>query len=115
MFELRRCRVTNFTSSIESESSWETVAKNRTEFQWGSKLQGTSSEALIWPNAAIIQRNLCMNYFTVCLPRNNLNACMIYVHARKATHTEQKCLVRGYNNSLSMCDDKMATMADFPF
>ena len=24
----------------------ETVAKNRIEFQWGSKLQGTSSEAL---------------------------------------------------------------------
>ena len=25
----------------------ETVAKNRIEFQWGSKLQGTSSEALL--------------------------------------------------------------------
>ena len=27
-------------------SERETVAKNRIEFQWGSKLQGTSSEAL---------------------------------------------------------------------
>ena len=29
-------------------SESETVAKNRIEFQWGSKLQGTSSEALFW-------------------------------------------------------------------
>ena len=28
-------------------SESETVAKNRIEFQWGSKLQGTSSEALL--------------------------------------------------------------------
>ena len=28
-------------------SESETVAKNRIEFQWGSKLQGTSSEALV--------------------------------------------------------------------
>ena len=28
-------------------SEGETVAKNRIEFQWGSKLQGTSSEALL--------------------------------------------------------------------
>ena len=46
MFELRRYRVANFTSSIEFESLSETVAKNRIEFQWESKLQGTSSEAL---------------------------------------------------------------------
>ena len=46
MFELRRYRVANLTSCSEFMSESETVAKNRIEFQWGSKLQGTSSEAL---------------------------------------------------------------------
>ena len=49
MFELCRCRVANFTSCSEFMSESETVAKNRIEFQWGSKLQGTSSEALHLP------------------------------------------------------------------
>ena len=41
------CRVANLTSCSEVMSEGETVAKNRIEFQWGSKLQGTSSEALL--------------------------------------------------------------------
>ena len=47
MFELRRQRVANLTSCSEITSESETVAKNCTEFQCGSNLQGTSSEALI--------------------------------------------------------------------
>ena len=47
MFELRRYRVANFASSIEFESESDPVAKNRIEFQWGSTLPGTSSEALV--------------------------------------------------------------------
>ena len=47
MFELCRYRVANLTSCSEFMSESETVAKNRIEFQWGSKLQGTSSEALV--------------------------------------------------------------------
>ena len=46
VFELCRYRVANFTSSIEIESLSVPVAKNRIEFQWGSKLLGTSLEAL---------------------------------------------------------------------
>ena len=54
MFELRRYSLANFTSSIEFESQSDPIAKNRIEFQWGSKLQGTSSEALVyfWYKAA---------------------------------------------------------------
>ena len=48
MFELCRYRVANLTSCSEFRSESETVAKNRIEFQWGSKLQGTSSEALLF-------------------------------------------------------------------
>ena len=47
MFELRQDRVANFTSSIEFESQSDPITKNHIEFQWGSKLQGTGSEALI--------------------------------------------------------------------
>ena len=38
------------TSFIEFESLSDPLAKNRIEFQWGSKLQGTSSEALVHHN-----------------------------------------------------------------
>ena len=51
MFELCRYRVANFTSCSEIMSGSETVAKIHIEFQWGSKLQGTSSEALILSRA----------------------------------------------------------------
>ena len=47
MFELRRQRVANLTSCSEITSESETVAKNCIELQWGSKLQGTSSEAFV--------------------------------------------------------------------
>ena len=46
VFELRRYRVANFTSSIEFESLSDPVANNCIEFQWGCKLSGTSLEAL---------------------------------------------------------------------
>ena len=47
MFELCRYRVANLTCCSEFMSETETVVKNRIEFQWGSKMQGTSSEALV--------------------------------------------------------------------
>ena len=58
MFELCRYRAANLTSCSEFMSESETVAKNRIEFQWGSKLQGTSSEAL---NQPINQTNIIGN------------------------------------------------------
>ena len=45
-FELCWYRVANLTSYSEFMSESDPVAKNRIEFQWGSKLPGTSSEAL---------------------------------------------------------------------
>ena len=38
-------------------SESETVAKNRIEFQWGSKLQGTSSEALVVTSSMVRQKD----------------------------------------------------------
>ena len=46
MFKLWRSRVANLTSCSEFVSESDPVVKNRIEFQWGSKLPGTSSEAL---------------------------------------------------------------------
>ena len=61
MFELCRYRVANFTSCSEFMSESETVAKNRIEFQWGSKLQGTSSEALVRPDAVNAKYHVIAN------------------------------------------------------
>ena len=50
-------------------SESETVAKNRIEFQWGSKLQGTSSEALdlivVYSDAMSASM---IQAFTMCVP-----------------------------------------------
>ena len=64
MFELCRCWVANFTSCSEFMSESETVAKNRIEFQWGSKLQGTSSEALggWWMTTTFFCLIICLLY-----------------------------------------------------
>ena len=63
-FELRRYRVANFTSSIEFDSESDPFVKNRIELQWGSKLSGTSSEALAPPTHQVLA--LCALSF----PRN---------------------------------------------
>ena len=59
MFELCRYRVTNLTSCSEFMSESGPVAKNRIEFQWGSKLPGTSLEALLGTTSRI----WVMSYF----------------------------------------------------
>ena len=43
----------NLTSCSEFMSESDPLAKNCTEFQWGSKLPGTSSEALIIGNSRL--------------------------------------------------------------
>ena len=67
MFELCRCWVANFTSCSEFMSGSETVAKNRIEFQWGSKLQGTSSEALVHAWEMKNAKTLYIVFYFVCL------------------------------------------------
>ena len=53
VFELYRYRVANLTSCSELMSESDPLAKNRIEFQWGSKQPGTSSEALILPCSSL--------------------------------------------------------------
>ena len=50
VFELCRYRVANLTSCSEFMSGSDPIVKNHIEFQWRSKLLGTSLEALENPH-----------------------------------------------------------------
>ena len=55
----------NLTSCSEFMSESDPVAKNPIEFQWGSKLQGTSSEAVVWTYKIQINVDACKIVYTV--------------------------------------------------
>ena len=59
-------------------SESETVAKNRIEFQWGSKLQGTSSEALGTYTRTILPRSLVSFLYGAIKKKNTVTFDLLY-------------------------------------